>query len=257
VGPQLLRAVENLTNLLQFQQSQPLYQQEPEGFPLVGISSSVSNLIQEDRRIPTRHSHHHHYHYYDRNAEHPGSHSPKGVSNGRRPSQPAGLDSVLKWEIFPHPIPYMTLSEGSESNGPPSHSLPSMEYSELRRLEAKYVSYVHTKNPIMDLGVLHQLISQQAENGLDWSTRTCLICLVCALGALSRKYSPDKVGTAFSPQTFHSQSLSPGTPSSIAAFEGESQLAAQYWSVAAKRLGFVIGQNSLEAVQCLCLTGSV
>jgi hypothetical protein len=136
-------------------------------------------------------------------------------------------------------VPYSPLP-GSEETRPPTTQLPNLEYSELTRLESKYVAFVHTKNPILVLQKLHASISRLAENGLDWSTETCLVSLVCALGALSQPYS-----------------LSVGTPnlSPRPSFDDETKLATQYWSVAAKRLGFVVGHNSLEAVQCLCLAG--
>jgi hypothetical protein len=167
--------------------------------------------------------------------------TPRAVHRECRASSPAGLDSVLKWKVFPQPTPHLALP-GTEAS-PPATQLPNLEYSELARLEAKYIAYVHMKNPILDLEKLHDLISQLTENGLDWSTETCLVSLVCALGALSQEYTPQNSKDA--------NSKFDSGPS----FDDETKLASQYWSVAAKRLGFVVGQNSLEAVQCLCLTG--
>jgi hypothetical protein len=79
---------------------------------------------------------------------------------------------------------------------------------------------------------LHASISRLAENGLDWSTETCLVSLVCALGALSQPYS-----------------LGVGTPNidPRPSFDDETKLANQYWGVAAKRPEWGISQPSLSA----------
>ena len=81
------------------------------------------------------------------------------------------------------------------------------------------------------------MIAQVAEFGFDWSTRSCVVSLVCALGALSEKYilDPNPIAGGWS--------------------ENDAVAAYQYWNLATKRLGLITGQSSLEAVQCLCLTG--
>lgn len=159
----------------------------------------------------------------------------------------SGLESVLKWEIFPSHLKH--ISEEDDGILPQTHSLPNIEYHELIRLESRYIATVHNKNPILDLQVLRNLTSHLAENGLDWSVNTCLVALVCAIGAISQRYN-----------------VLGETPRSVVASDGgmtyygsdeEPEIAMRFWSVAAKRLGFIIGQNSLEAVQCLCLTGYV
>ncbi|KAG4431370.1 hypothetical protein IFR05_013151 [Cadophora sp. M221] len=68
-----------------------------------------------------------------------------------------------------------------------------------------------------------------------------MVALVCALGAYSESYVLDQ----------NAQSHTPVRSSN----EHEAAVAYRYWNVAVKRLGLAIGQNSLEAVQCLCLTG--
>jgi hypothetical protein len=124
-----------------------------------------------------------------------------------------------------------------------------LQHSELARLEGKYIANVHTKNPILDLKKLHGLVSHLAENGPDWSTETCLVSLVCALGAFSQEYSVHEVSGQN--RTFDDGARVADDN------EEETKLASRYWGIAAKRLGFLVGQNSLEAAQCLCLTGYV
>ncbi len=183
--------------------------------------------------------HHHHHHYPSSPESHfqqdIGYDNSKYVAASRSPIG-AGLESVLRWNVFPKPLPYSTLPNNDEVNTLVSHALPCADLTELLRLEAKFIENVHMKNPIINLRTLRQLILRCAENGLEWSSSTCLVTLVCALGAISRRYKPqsgiNELGS-----------------------NEETRLAWQYWAVATKRLGFVIGKSDLESVQCLCLTG--
>lgn len=103
------------------------------------------------------------------------------------------------------------------------------------------------KNPILDLTDLHRKVMHVAENGLDWTTRSCLVALVCAIGAVTQEYQAESQSLEYT--------LSPGTPLPLFHSGSEPELSMQYWSLAAKRLGFAIGQNDIEAVQCLLLAG--
>jgi hypothetical protein len=77
-----------------------------------------------------------------------------------------------------------------------------------------------------------------SENGLDWSTSTCLVALVCAIGTITQRYTP------------------PGaSPISQDDNGYDIGLSKQFWSLAEKRLGFAMSQNDIRAVQCLCLAG--
>ena len=130
----------------------------------------------------------------------------------------------------------------------PTHQLPCLEYSDLARLELKYIDAVHIKNPVLDLPKLHEMILHVSENGLDWSTKTCLVAMVCAIGAIAGRYKETS-----QTRDIRSSSGSEFQPSGIA--ESEPELASRHWNVAAKRLGYAIGQDDIEAVQCLCLAG--
>ena len=161
-------------------------------------------------------------------------------------SQPQGMESVLQWEIL---APYRTsacLFSDSTLTSPQTHSVPSIHYKELSRLASKYIDGVHLKNPILDLTELDRLIAQVAENGLDWSSRTCLVTLVCAIGATAQEYQYH----GWSPNN----QLDAGTPIGLGS---EPELSMQFWNIAIKRLGFVISDNDPIAVQCLCLAGYV
>ncbi len=168
----------------------------------------------------------------------------------QRPIQAQGVESILNWRVYSPNVNFPNLFGEARIDPTTAHPLPCLEYSELARIESKYIADVHIYNPILDLPSLHQKILHVSENGLDWSTRTCLVTMVCAIGAITGRYK----------DAFQS------TPNSLASFsasrdavaqsgESEVDLAMQYWNVAAKRLGCAIGQDDLEAVQCLCLAG--
>ncbi|KAM0127289.1 hypothetical protein ACHAP3_008857 [Botrytis cinerea] len=236
--PHLLQAIQHLTSLLEHQAANRGTSPRPVFSPAVPFSPNSSNFTPHTDG--GTHYQHHHY-YYDRK-KHSGLDSPGRAKNhDRQAPSPVGLNAVLKWKSFSQPCPYAVSITDEDKHYPSAGSLPSTEVTELLRLEAKYITNVHTKNPTLDLPTLHALILQVAEYGFDWSTRTCMVALVCALGAYSESYVLDQ----------NSQSHTPVGSSN----EGEAAIAYQYWNVAVKRLGPVIEQTSLEAVQCLCLTG--
>ena len=126
-----------------------------------------------------------------------------------------------------------------------SESIPDISRNELLRLANRYVDGVHIKNPIVDLSELNHSITHVAENGLDWSTKTCVVALVCSIGALAQKYQ--QLNTSSPSQ------VTPRTPNTDS--ECDVRLSLQFWSVAAKRLALAVGGDGIEAVQCLCLAG--
>ena len=163
------------------------------------------------------------------------------------PLKPQGVESILGWSVFDTKLTSGGLLGDINKMIIPFHAVPSIEYQELTRLEAKYILGIHLKNPVVDLTELHQLILEVSENGLDWSTKTCLVALVCAIGAITQLYPNDVTSPAFAP--------TPRSRQSTSNYDSEAELSIQYWGVAVKRLGLAIGQNNLEAVQCLCLAG--
>jgi hypothetical protein len=168
----------------------------------------------------------------------------------QRPIQAQGVETVLKWKIYPPDLNFPNLIGETKIDLTVSHHLPCLEYSELARLESKYIGGVHIKNPILDLPTLHQNILHVSENGLDWSTSTCLVSIVCAIGAITGRYKE-----AFPSAPNRLASLSGSQDRVIDSEESEVELAMRHWNVAAKRLGYAFRRDDLEAVQCLCLTG--
>ncbi|KAG7426659.1 Echinocandin B biosynthetic cluster transcription factor ecdB [Fusarium oxysporum f. sp. raphani] len=93
-----------------------------------------------------------------------------------------GLDRILTWNVFPQEIDPIPVDDGSLMAMP--DELPPISFPELKRLQKCYLSTVHSVNPILDVAVLDQYVTKVSENGLDWTTQTCLVALVCAIGAL-------------------------------------------------------------------------
>ncbi|KAG5759479.1 hypothetical protein H9Q72_012399 [Fusarium xylarioides] len=93
-----------------------------------------------------------------------------------------GLDSVLTWNVFPQEIEPIPVDNGSLMAMP--DEFPPISFPELKRLQKCYLNTVHSVNPILDVSVLDQYVTKVSENGLDWTTQTCLVALVCAIGAL-------------------------------------------------------------------------
>ncbi|KAK7230004.1 hypothetical protein V2G26_002174 [Clonostachys chloroleuca] len=117
--------------------------------------------------------------------------------------------------------------------------LPPLSLMELTRLQMNYRRVVHDFNPMLDLATLDRYTTHIAENGLDFTTRTCLVVLVCAIGALCQEEC------AF---TIPSRLPVPGRNDDL-------DIAYRFWSVASRRLGRAMSHNTLESAQCLCLAG--
>lgn len=168
------------------------------------------------------------------------------------PLKPRGIETILGWGSLSHLDRQRCFYASENAPALAPSSVPGLNVDKLCHLESKYIDGVHSKNPALDLATLHHLVLDVAENGLDWSSRTCLVCLVLAIGAISQQYqdqhlSPENLLTPGAPQV---------TPATSPALAGtEPDLALQFWGIAAKRLGLVIGQRDVQAVQCLCLTG--
>jgi hypothetical protein len=161
-----------------------------------------------------------------------GFDSPRLVSLG-------GLDTICKWPIFGtvQPFEIFPTDDGNRGSYLP-RSPPPTDYQELLRLKMKFRDNVYKKCPFLDLHVLNTSLQFVAENGFDWSTQSCLVALVCALGAISQPYQTSLDGST-----------------DINSCNEEIELAFRFWDVAMKRVGIAISQSTLESVQCLCLSG--
>ncbi|RTE84400.1 hypothetical protein BHE90_001046 [Fusarium euwallaceae] len=221
-GAEILQAIHKLTRLVESQQPLQHYQQQ-----------SPAQAMDSSPFVPQSVSEHHQLG------------APEGLPH-HATVRPQGVESILDWEIFAPDRPTQCLFAQRNPPSMGSYSLPDTSYPQLARLESKYIDTLHTKNPILDLSDLHRMILQVAEDGLDWSTQTCLVALVCANAAITEPY-PESIGE-------DEMSLS-STPDQKAREKAELDLSMQFWNVAIKRLGYASGQSSVQAVQCLCLAG--
>lgn len=143
-----------------------------------------------------------------------------------------GLDSIFEWRVF-HPGLVIRLDEGRPI--PMPEELPPITFSELTRFQMNYRRIAQNVNPMLDLRTLDQYVTHISENGFDWTTRTCLVALVCAIGALCQDTSME-------------------TPSALGRSD-DAEVAYRFWSVACKRLGRAMSHDTVESAQCLCLAG--
>ncbi|KAH6884283.1 hypothetical protein B0T10DRAFT_410300 [Thelonectria olida] len=147
-----------------------------------------------------------------------------------------GLDSILEWRVFPSGMDKIRVDNGRPV--PMPEELPPMTFAELTRLQMNYRRVVHSMNPMLDLATLDLYVAHISENGLDFTTRTCLVALVCAIGALCQE------------DTLERPSYLP-----VPGRNNDVDIAYRFWSVASKRLGRAMSHNTLESAQCLCLAG--
>jgi hypothetical protein len=249
----VLSAIEDLRQLVKSRsfQSQQQLQQSSDRVSSIGLSpydTTTSPLAQLAS-----------YHAQDRdprlgNSSHEAASKSAHIGSRKRPLSSQGLNSLLAWSVFKPDSDSLpeTWPEDDDmiSNQLLSLPPPSWDVHELATLLSRYTAGVHIKNPILDLPQIRANMFIVAENGPDWSSRTCLIALICAIGALTESNETESMSEM--PYAGTPRSINPSA-SWIAS--GNQELADRFWSVAAKRLGFAIGQNTLEAVQCLCLTG--
>ncbi|KAI5197088.1 hypothetical protein E4T38_08164 [Aureobasidium subglaciale] len=235
VGPQLLDAVQNLTRLLTQQsnrlQAHSIDEAEAPHRPSWSLSldleqhtSNVKLFVQNtDTSTPLRL---------------PDEQHEEAINFGGL----AGLDSILTWKsLLPltHDLPSPVGVCGASRAEPSPLTAPDLR--ELYRLEIKYATALHVKNALLDPLVLHGYVIEVSRNGLDGSSKSCLVCLVCALGAI--------IGCDSSTPVL------PGEPLDANDMSSEPELAQIFFDAALTRLGNAVCDDSVLAAQCACLAG--
>ncbi|KAI8652574.1 Zn(2)-C6 fungal-type domain-containing protein [Fusarium keratoplasticum] len=154
------------------------------------------------------------------------------------------IENIIQWRIFQSHIVASDIYPDADLPVTLDHSMPSTDRRLLTDLESRYIHSVHLFNPILHLPTLHDLILRVAESQFDWSPETCLVALVCAIGAMT-----EPLDTSQTPEA--SSVVNPDESRN----RSDPILAIRYWNVASKRLGLVLDRNDITAVQCLCLAG--
>lgn len=132
----------------------------------------------------------------------------------------------------------------SESSWDSSTSINiSTERSDIEPLVNQFFNRVNIKNPILSRQVANQYCQQYYEHGALFNLETCLVLLMCALGAVSMEFDPLDIGQSSGSSSYPSSQLS------------SLRLAHRYFVAAEKRLGSAMSNVNTLAVQCLCLAG--
>ncbi|KAH7113704.1 vegetative cell wall protein gp1 [Dactylonectria estremocensis] len=168
------------------------------------------------------------------------------------PNFPAAIyncESVLRWPIFQGIVPdiesFVTWPDNTQTassmsswrdSGTLSRGVQEEDFIPLSR---RFLAYVHTKNPILDVAELSRYVRDAAEHGLRWDGPSCLVLITCALGSISMPFQENIQATDSQPN-----------PAPASNTMGRS---AAYYLAAKKRLG-LMEPSSLQ-IQCLFLCG--
>jgi hypothetical protein len=157
-----------------------------------------------------------------------------------------GIASILSWTGLrsgpsPSPLPTPNHAGIKGQNGSDGRESASTAGKYLRHLSDAFITHYIPTIPILDVTHLKRYLAKIDENGIAWTTESCLVLLVVALGSCgSRDYDQEQCGVSM---------LGSQLASTITGF--------RYWNMAKKRLGWALEENSLVSAQCLCLAGCV
>ncbi|KAH8649343.1 hypothetical protein BX600DRAFT_112758 [Xylariales sp. PMI_506] len=164
----------------------------------------------------------------------------------------SSTDSILAWPFFESQLGKANLSqelfiadhEKAKRFDTNPHNSPEDGYihragireDDIPVLISRFLNLVHTKNPILETDTLKSYAADIIENGLRWDAPSCLVLLVCALGAIAAPYDPEQHG-----------------PSSLSNNPSGRVAAEEYYQLARRRLGLLY--RSTIACQCNLLCG--
>jgi hypothetical protein len=109
------------------------------------------------------------------------------------------------------------------------------------QLVSRFVKGVHVRFPILDRAEFKKYCEAFCDKGPVWDLATCLVLLVCALGALAEEFE------------FREHEVEGPDPYEASRRTANLRLANLYFTAAEKRLGFAIGALGKLSAQCLCL----
>lgn len=171
----------------------------------------------------------------------PGFETVGGQDVSLRSILPEKPESLLLWTVFRNQSlhhssassPFLPLQNPSPSNSALG-ALLDIEAQGINALLDSFFTHVHCKNPILQEAPTRHLVMSVILDGVDWSSKSCLALLICALGRLATP--------------LHSrEDTKPGS----AAYT-EAQI---FFQAAQKRLGMLLCQTDLISAQCLFLSG--
>ncbi|CAG9942740.1 unnamed protein product [Clonostachys rosea f. rosea IK726] len=109
----------------------------------------------------------------------------------------------------------------------------------ISELVGSFLRNIHTKFPILEPQELRERGQNLVESGLGWDGETCQVLLACALGAISCPWDVADL-----------ENYDRIKPS-----RERLSLANEYFSAGQKRLGALLTQSSIIAVQCIFMAG--
>ena len=119
----------------------------------------------------------------------------------------------------------------------------STERSDIEPLINQFFKRVNIKNPILSRQVGSQYCHQYYEHGSLFNLETCIVLLMCALGAVSMEFNPLDDGQSCGSSAHSSSQLA------------SLKSGCHYFVAAEKRLGTALSNVNTLAIQCLCLAG--
>ncbi|KAH9208480.1 hypothetical protein DL95DRAFT_345425 [Leptodontidium sp. 2 PMI_412] len=182
------------------------------------------------------------------------------------PSSRTTPDMILVWPIFEGKFPIDCLQAaifdsapygmesddddgGFQTNIHRPFESQSVTYGlqeiEVANLTERFLSLVHTKNPILDESTLRQFANAFAENGMGWDGPSCLVLLACALGTIASPFEEAHAKATSDPLTFRQLQPSNNGPN--------LKRAESYYLLARRRIGLL--RPSIIASQCFFLSG--
>ncbi|KAF9893075.1 hypothetical protein FE257_012486 [Aspergillus nanangensis] len=164
------------------------------------------------------------------------------------PGFPATINScegVLRWPIFNNLAPctqsfvFETEIKNTQTSNASVSLGGSVQDDDMVLLAERFLSYVHIKNPVLNVSGFKRHVRDVAMNGLRWDGQSCLILLACALGCVAVPFNSigdwEDLPSVAVPQAAHKDS------------------GATYYLAAKKRLGLI--EPSWLRIQCLFLCG--
>ncbi|KAH6892564.1 vegetative cell wall protein gp1 [Thelonectria olida] len=164
------------------------------------------------------------------------------------PATTNNCEGVLKWPIFHGSVPDIDsfvndgqdeLSNGVEPRQASSVLGRGIQEEDFIPLSQRFLAYVHTKNPILDVAEFSGYVRDASETGLRWDGQSCLVLIACSIGCIATPFPP---GDATDVSSTASPSLLVNKDTCQA-----------YYLAAKKRLGLM--QPSLLYIQCLFFCG--
>jgi hypothetical protein len=179
------------------------------------------------------------------------------------PWQKTNPDAILSWPVFESRYPQGCINDAVFETGSqlvntditsdvqrhprsrPARSIIGFHERDVPRLIEKFLSLVHTKNPILEVEGLKSYALRVAEEGPGWDGGSCLVLLACAMGCVSAPFHVARNQFEGGTSVFTSSPAEDEAP--------DLPLGEQYYLLARKRIGLL--DQSLLAAQCFFLCG--